>query len=371
MPNNQNNLSDIPHLRDVDAWPEWDRLAGEFLRTWETNKELRVFENLGKDKQRLLGGFGVHRWMEDNKKIRNLLSHGAVIHITKNPDDADWVPTATTINFAAQMFLGINPVQLKKDRRDFSGRGSSAGRLKRGIAQMCWLRRCLDVSFEDGAVKPRGGHKLLAVRVPDEWREIPHVSWVFDRTQQHRLLMPRYDDTHAKTSVWRDLDMSTGMLLREWSSCLCCLRQLELMRNNPRPNSYMLNIESELTDVKRAAKVLANEPKLLRRVEAVAREKNMILHAPRRFANGKTPVVEDVKTTRILRSSGLEGAAVLSVENIRKLTNTVVIPVAKELEHLVDALRKTWPYQGPTAEDWPQTIPERQPKNGSDHVAET
>ena len=313
-------------------WTEYERLIGEFIRTYKEGEAIGVTSGL----KRLKGNIG---WLlqkhQRHKMICNRLRHGGHLLWAKgggghNPPEKDaWYPCSMSISFIAQTFLGmgyIEPVCLLNNKRDLgAGQRTTEEEMRNEIALMrfCALVGNCATKVEIQKIK-KGSFSIRTHWTPDAKAKSPIIH------VQPKDWSPRYDETAQGLAEWHGIDQAVGAFLRAWSEILVCLRELEIMMANPSGPSIRMDLSSATTDMKRAEKVLGSHHPVTRGLMDMSKERALIVHGDRMVGG----IVD-----QSLHAEG--GVYLCSVQTIESYIEPIRLAV-KEVCRIVDERRAEW-----------------------------
>ena len=321
-------------------WTEYERLIGEFIRTYNEGEAVKV-----SDKLKTQTGIATNLLQQQklHRIIRNLLIHGGHALMAKGdggnslPPRDSWYPCSMPISFVAQSFLGLGykePVTLLNNKRDLKGSYVDMKKIKDSIAKMRLSAIVATAAFRVGRWEKKEdsrGRRFAAINLhPNIEIPLVHVTRDYDSERSQSFLVARYDETAQELGTWRDIDQVVGAFLRAWSEILVCLRELEIMMVNPRGPSSRMNLGSAATDMKRAEKVLGSSHPVTRELMDVSKERALIVHGDR--------TVEGVVDQSF---NGEGGVYLCSVRTIESYIEPLRFAV-KEVCHIVDERRAKW-----------------------------
>ena len=332
-----------PGVRDRQLnidWSDYERVLGEFLRTYAEGEHLKLMDKLAS----LKGGATnlAKRRRKWHKFIRDCISHWHHIHYGKTR--TGMTPHMVTTSWAAQAFLGIGgsptlPLTLATKGRDLGGNLLSTEAVKKAIGEM---RVALVAAVHMTKMNRLGqrhvvadGRQLKTMRFafrPDSTINTTHIKRTYDAKRKVTYWTDQYDDAAAGLEDWRELDRAVGGFLRAWSDILVSLRQLEIIARNPGGPSKGLDIETVGTDGKRMEAVLGVDHPVTRRLKGWAKEKAVLLRG-RRYREGILDETADAPP-------GL--FAVMSASSITNAVNDAIRPMGRMLHDLVNEHQSEW-----------------------------
>ena len=320
-------------------WTEYERLIGEFIRTYKEGETVGVTDGL-----KTLKGNNV-AWLlrkrQKHKMICNRLRHGGHLLWAKGgegrniPPRGAWYPCSMSISFIAQIFLGMGyrePVCLQKNKRDLGAGQKTTGEvLKSEIALMrCCALVCECATRVDREKANKDSFLIRIYWTPNAKAESPIIH------VKPKDWSPLYDETAQELAKWRGIDQAVGAFLRAWSEILIGLRELEIMMANPSGPSNRMDLGSAETDMKRAEKVLGNRHPVTRGLMDMAKERALIVHGDRK--------IEGIVDQSIPVE---EGVCLCSVQAIKSYIEPVRLAV-KSVSGIVDERREEWGHSAAT-----------------------
>ena len=325
-------------------WTGYERIIGEFIRTYKEGEAVGV-----RNKLKTLTGIAnqLLRQRHTHKLIRDRLVHGGHLLMAKGPGypsgDA-WYPCSMSVSFLAQSWLGmgyVHPVQLAHNRRDSgAGQVTTAEAVKNGIGKMrlsAVVATTADRVGKPDKRKDSKGLRRAALKMRSKI-EVPlvHVTREYDSERNEALWVDQYDESAQELTEWRDIDQAVGAFLRTWSEILVGLRELEIMMANPTGPSNRMDLSSAATDMKRAEKVLGSCHPVTRGLMDMSKERALIVHGERTVRG----IVD-----RSLPTDG--GVYLCSVHTIESYIEPIRLAV-KEVGSIVDERRAKWGHSATT-----------------------
>ena len=330
-------------------WTEYERVIGEFVRTYKEGEAVGVTDNL-----KTLSGIATQllQQRQMHRLIRDRLVHGGHMLMAdkeslhakgrNQPSHDDWYPCSVPTSFIAQIFLGLgynDPVRLLHNKWDRGPAkvppgGVTMKNMKDGIAKMRLSAVVATAASHVGKQekkKDSKGRRRAALNLqPNIEVPILHVTREYDSERNQALWVARYDETAQELGAWRGIDEAVGAFLRAWSEILVGLRELEIMMANPCGPSSRMDLSTAATDMKRAEKVLGSGHPITRGLMDVSKERALIVHGNR--------MVEGI-VDQSLHAEG--GVYLCSVETIKDYIEPARRAV-KEVVGIADERRAKW-----------------------------
>lgn len=325
-------------------WSEYERLLGEFLRTYIEGENIKVADKLA-----ALGGGATHlvRRRRAHKLIRDRISHWGHFLLARERY-GPWQPCMVTVSFIAQSFLGLgidDPVRLSIKGRDCGGGVTTVDSVKKAIGEMRMAAFVVAGVASVGHIEksrktPDGGKVMKLKWHPARDLPITHIKRIWDAEQNSATWVGHYDENAQGLDQWRELDQMVGRFFREWSEVLLGLRQLEIMMNNPNGPSGSLDISGKGTDMKRADKVLGRDHPIVGPLREIAKEKGGIL------LRGRRMIATETREAVIVDTEVDGGAWVVHPHSIEAFIESQIRPIAKVLHPMVDKRQTEWGAHG-------------------------
>ena len=327
-------------------WSEYDRLLGEFLRTYIDGEHLGVEQKL----KALKGGTTyLLRRHKRHKNVRHRISHWTHFHL-RSGGKGPWRPCMITTSMVAQVFLGINPLELSiKGGRDFGGKVTTEDHLKKAIGEM---RLAAFVAEGAGTVgRMKGGAIMDGRKVkrlpftlqPNKELNIAHIKRVPDEKRNSEVWIDQYDENAKGVEQWGELDQSVGSFFRSWSEVLVALRQLEIMQRNPSGPRDGMDLSGKGTDMKRAEFVLGRNHWMVGWMRNMSKEKGSLLLRGRRMLSEQQAVIVDPNKPR-----GNGGRWAVYAHSVAEVIEDGIVPAVKAMGAIVKERKLEWYQVGST-----------------------